>query len=35
MTNYVIGPDVTLRLARDGAVVADEHQLLAPTSPAP
>jgi predicted nucleic acid-binding protein len=31
MTRYVICPDVALRLARDGAVVLDEHQLLAPT----
>jgi len=31
MTKYVIGPDVALRLAREGAVVPDEHQLLAPT----
>jgi predicted nucleic acid-binding protein len=30
MTKYVIGPDVALRLARDEARVADEHQLLAP-----
>jgi predicted nucleic acid-binding protein len=27
----VIGPDVALRLARDEIVVADEHELLAPT----
>lgn len=31
MTRYVIGPDVALRLARDEIVVADEHELLAPT----
>jgi predicted nucleic acid-binding protein len=31
MTRFVIGPDVALRLARDGAVIPDEHQLLAPT----
>jgi predicted nucleic acid-binding protein len=31
MTRYVISPDVTLRLAHDGAVVSAEHQLLAPT----
>jgi predicted nucleic acid-binding protein len=31
MTKYVIGPDVALRLAHDGAVIPDEHQLLAPT----
>ncbi|MEO3853957.1 hypothetical protein [Acrocarpospora sp. B8E8] len=31
MTKYVIGPDVALRLARDEAVIPDEHQLLAPT----
>lgn len=31
MTRYVIGADVALRLARDEAVVAAEHQLLAPT----
>jgi predicted nucleic acid-binding protein len=31
MTRYVIGPDVALRLAEDGAVVPDEHRLLAPT----
>jgi predicted nucleic acid-binding protein len=27
----VIGPDVALRLARDEAVMPEEHQLLAPT----
>ncbi len=27
----MIGPDVALRLARDRAVIRDEHQLLAPT----
>jgi predicted nucleic acid-binding protein len=31
MTRYVIGPDVAVRLARDEAVIPDEHQLLAPT----
>jgi len=31
MTRYVIGPDVAIRLARDEAVIRDEHQLLAPT----
>ncbi len=31
MTRYVIGPDVAIRLARDEAVVRDEHRLLAPT----
>ena len=31
MTKYVIGPDVAIRLARDEAVVRDEHQILAPT----
>jgi predicted nucleic acid-binding protein len=31
MTRYVIGPDVAIRLARDGAVIRDEHQILAPT----
>jgi len=31
MTRYVIGPDVALRLARDRAVVREEHELLAPT----
>ncbi|GAA0966942.1 hypothetical protein GCM10009555_009950 [Acrocarpospora macrocephala] len=31
MTKYVIGPDVALHLARDEAVIPDEHQLLAPT----
>jgi predicted nucleic acid-binding protein len=31
MTRYVIGPDVALRLAADEAVIAAEHQLLAPT----
>jgi predicted nucleic acid-binding protein len=30
MTRYVIGPDVALRLARDEAVILDEHQILAP-----
>jgi predicted nucleic acid-binding protein len=31
MARYVIGPDVAMRLARDGAVLRDEHELLAPT----
>ena len=31
MTRYVIGPDVALRLAQDGARVPTHHQLLAPT----
>lgn len=31
MTRYVIGPDVALRLARDGVGVSDHHHLLAPT----
>lgn len=31
MTRFVIGPDVALRLAQDGARVPDLHQLLAPT----
>jgi len=31
MTKYVIGPDVAIRLARDEAVIRDEHQILAPT----
>jgi predicted nucleic acid-binding protein len=31
MTRYVIGPDVAIRLARDEAVIRDEHQILAPT----
>ena len=31
MTRYVVGPDVVLRLARDQAVLRDEHQILAPT----
>ncbi len=30
MTKYVIGPDVAIRLAHDGAVIRDEHQILAP-----
>jgi predicted nucleic acid-binding protein len=30
MTRYVIGPDVAIRLAREGAVIGSEHQLLAP-----
>ena len=31
MSRYVIGPDVALRLARNGARVPAHHQLLAPT----
>lgn len=31
MTRYVIGPDVVRRLAQEQVVVADEHQLVAPT----
>jgi predicted nucleic acid-binding protein len=31
MSRYVIRPDVAIRLARDEAVVRDEHELLAPT----
>jgi predicted nucleic acid-binding protein len=31
MTKYVIGPDVALALAECGAVIADQHRLLAPT----
>jgi predicted nucleic acid-binding protein len=31
MTRYVIGPDVALCMARDQAVIGDEHRLLAPT----
>ena len=31
MTRYVIRPDVAIRLARQDAVVRDEHELLAPT----
>ena len=31
MTRYVIGPDVALRLAEQEAVVAERHQLVAPT----
>jgi len=31
VTRYVIGPDVALRLARDEAVIADGHRLVAPT----
>ncbi len=31
MTRYAIGPDVVLRLARDGTVPAAGHQLVAPT----
>lgn len=31
MTRYVIGPDVAIRLAQEGAVVRAEPELLAPT----
>jgi predicted nucleic acid-binding protein len=31
MTRYVIGPDVAVRLAHDEVVIAEEHQMLAPT----
>jgi predicted nucleic acid-binding protein len=31
MTTYVIGPDVAIHLARDEAVIRDDHQILAPT----
>lgn len=31
LTRFVIGPDVALQLARDGAVIRDEHQIVAPT----
>jgi predicted nucleic acid-binding protein len=31
VTRYVIRPDVAIRLAREDAVVRDEHELLAPT----
>jgi predicted nucleic acid-binding protein len=31
MAKYVIGPDVVIRLARDEAVIRDEHQILTPT----
>jgi predicted nucleic acid-binding protein len=31
MTRFVIGPDVALQLARDGARIAMGHQLVAPT----
>jgi predicted nucleic acid-binding protein len=31
MAGYVIDPEVALRLARDRAVIADGHRLLAPT----
>jgi predicted nucleic acid-binding protein len=31
MTRYVIGPDVAMRLAAERAVIASEHQLVAPT----
>ena len=31
MSRYVIRPDVAIALARDEAVIRDEHELLAPT----
>jgi len=31
MARYVISPDVALRLAQENTVIADEHELLAPT----
>ena len=31
LTRFVIGPDVALQLARDEAVIRDEHQIVAPT----
>ena len=31
LTRFVIGPDVALRLAREEAIVAGDHQLVAPT----
>jgi predicted nucleic acid-binding protein len=31
MSKYVIGPDVALRLAREDAIISDEHKLFAPT----
>jgi predicted nucleic acid-binding protein len=31
VTRYVIGPDVAVRLAHDQAVIADQHQIMAPT----
>ncbi|SDL24881.1 type II toxin-antitoxin system VapC family toxin [Arthrobacter sp. ok362] len=31
MTRFVIGPDVALYLARGGAAIAEDHQLVAPT----
>jgi len=30
MTRYVISPDVAIHLARDQAVIRQEHQILAP-----
>ncbi|HVX46495.1 MAG TPA: type II toxin-antitoxin system VapC family toxin [Mycobacteriales bacterium] len=30
MTRYVIGPDVAMQLAREGAEISGEHELLAP-----
>lgn len=31
MSRFVIGADVALRLARDDAVIAEQHQIVAPT----
>lgn len=31
MARYVIGPDVAVRLARDGSMIPEQHRLLAPT----
>ena len=31
MTRFVISPDVAMRLARDRAEIAEQHQLVAPT----
>jgi predicted nucleic acid-binding protein len=31
LTQYVIGPDVAIQLARDEAVIPNKHQILAPT----
>jgi predicted nucleic acid-binding protein len=31
VTRFVIGPDVALYLARGGAAIAEDHQLVAPT----
>ncbi len=33
MTRSVIGADVAIRLAHDGAVTHDEHEMPAPTLP--